>query len=104
MAWHDNIGAHFLGTSNGRVEVVDLKPQEHSVSVRLKIRIPDGAMMMLHFPFMQLKDQPAMGNEALILGAAVRTLTAKQMLKPATARLDVLYANEWLWMHKNFVA
>ena len=104
MARQDNFGVHLPGTRNRRVEVVDLEPQEHAVSVWLKTGIPDGAMMVLHIPSVQLQDQPALGDQPFILTAAMRALTTQQTLVPATARLNVTHADEWLWMHRNSLA
>ncbi len=99
MAGHDNLSVHFLGASSGRFEVLDLKPQEHAISIRLKIGISDGAMMVLHVPAVQLQNQSALRNQPFILGAAVCALTTQQALIPAAARFDITHANEWLWMH-----
>ena len=56
MAWLENLSLHFLSTDNCRFEIVDLKPQEHAVPVRLKIWITDRTVMVLHVPSVQLKD------------------------------------------------
>ena len=84
----DNLNVQFLGARNGRPEVVELEPEEDAVSMRFKIGIPDRTVMVPHIPSVQLKDQPAM-----------RTLTAKQTLIPATACFDVMHTNERLWTH-----
>ena len=76
----------------GRVEVVDFKPQEHTISMR-KVSVPNGTVMMLHVPTVQLKNQAAVRNEPLILGAAMVTLATKETLIPAAARLNVSHAN-----------
>ena len=96
MAWHDDLSLEGLSACNGRVEVVEFKPQEHAISVGRDVWIANTPMMMLHIPSVQLKDQPAMGNEPFILTAAMRALTAKETLIPATARLDIAHANERL--------
>ncbi len=98
VAWHDDLGLQ------GSVEVVKFKPQDHAVSVRPDGWIADATMVMFHVPSMQLKDQPAIRDQSLILRAAVRTLTAEETLIPATARFDVARAHERLWMHKNLGA
>ncbi len=56
-------------------------------------------MMMCHIPLMELKDQPPVENEPLIIGPSVRALAAQEPLIPAAARFDIGYANEWLWIH-----
>jgi len=57
MAGQDNLDSHGLGTRHGGVEIIDLKPQKDAVSVRLEIRVPDRAVMVLDLPFVQLEDQ-----------------------------------------------
>jgi len=104
MAWQDNLGVHRLGARNGCVEVVDLKPQEHAVSVWLKTGIPDGAVMVLHIPSVQLQDQPSSRDQPFILTATVRALTTQQTLIPATARLNITHADQGLRMHTNSLA
>jgi hypothetical protein len=104
MARLDDLGLHILSAGKCRVEVVEFKPQQHAVSVWLKIWIPDGTVVVLHIPSVQLKNQPATRYEPLILGPAVRALTVKEPLIPVTARLDVAHANEGLWTHTHSVA
>jgi hypothetical protein len=57
--------------------------------------------MMFRIPLVELEHQPTTHNEALILGSAVCALTAEQPLIPATACLNIVYADEWLRSHKN---
>ena len=101
MAWQDNLGLQFLSTRHGRVEVADFKPQEHAVSGR-DVGIANATMMMLDFPAVQLKHQPALRNEPVIIRAAVVTSTAQKPLIPATARLNIVHANQGLRSHTNF--
>jgi hypothetical protein len=56
VAWQDNLDSHFLSTSNSRVEVVDLKPKKHAVSIWLGIGVPDGPVMVLDLPPVQLQN------------------------------------------------
>jgi hypothetical protein len=104
LAWHDDLSVQVLSACNRGVEVVEFKPQEYAVSVWRDGGIPDMAMMMLHIPPVQLKNQPAVENKPLILGPAVGALAAEETLIPSTARLDIGYANKWLWIHTNLVA
>lgn len=101
MPGTNHFDLHFLGAGHRRIEVVDLKPQKHSVSVRLEIRIADRTVMVAYVPSVQLKDQSIVQNKSLILGAAVRTSTTKQTLIPTTARFDIMHANQRLWAHRN---
>ena len=103
MARQDDLCLQVRGPDNGRVEVANFKPQEHAVSGR-EVGIADGTVMMLHIPAVQLKNQPAMRNEPLILRAAMVTLTTKETLIPATARFNIAHANQGLWTHTNFAA
>jgi hypothetical protein len=57
-------------------------------------------MMVPNIPPVQLKDQFTSDNEAFILPAPVRTLTAEQSLIPAAACLNVVHADERLWIHQ----
>ena len=103
MAWHIDLSVQILSACNRHVEVVEFKPQEHAVSW-CDVGISDAGMMMLYIPSVQLKNQPALRNEPLVLGPAMGALAAKETLIPATARLDIGHANEWLWIHTNLVA
>jgi hypothetical protein len=59
MARLDNLDFHFLSACNCRVEVVELKPEKHPVSVGLEIWVTERTVMVLHIPPVQLKDEPA---------------------------------------------
>jgi hypothetical protein len=92
MARQNDLRLELCSADNGRVEVVDFKPQEDPVA-RNELWIADWAVMMLHIPAMQLKYQPAVRNQPLILRPAVPTLTA-----------NIAHANKWLWTHTELVA
>ena len=99
VARHDDLNLHRLGTCQGSVKIVDLKPEQDPVAVRLGLGITDGAMMVLDIPSVQLKDQLAPYLKTLILRPAMGTLTAEQALIPPAACLNVIHAKERLWMH-----
>ena len=103
MARQDNLSLQFLSAGQGRVEVADFKPQEHTIS-RRDAGIANATVMMLLFPAMQLKHHPSLRNEPLIVWAAVVTPTAQEPLIPATARLNIAHADQGLWVHAKFVA
>lgn len=103
MAGQDDHRLQIRGSGQGRIKVVHFEPQEHAVSGS-EVGIADRTVMMLHIPAVQLKHQPAVRNEPLILRAAMVALTTKQALIPATARLDITHADQGLWTHTNFVA
>jgi len=50
MPGKNHFDLHFLGAGHCRIKVVNLKPQKHSVSVGLEIRIADRTMMVPHVP------------------------------------------------------
>jgi hypothetical protein len=102
MAWPNDLRPQVRSARNGRVEVADFKPEEHAISMG-EVWVADGAVMMLDIPTVQLKNQPAVRNKSLILGAAMIALAAEESLIPATARLDVAHANQGLWIHRNHV-
>jgi len=60
MAGQNHLDVQFLGAGRCRFKVVQLEPQQNAVSVWLEIRIPDGAVMVLHVPTVQLKHEFAM--------------------------------------------
>jgi hypothetical protein len=60
-------------------------------------------MMMLHLPAVQLKNQPAIRNEPLIIWPPVVTLTTKEPLIPTAARLNIARANKGLRSHTKLV-
>jgi len=76
MARQNDFRLQFRGAGNGRVEVVNFKPQKHAVASR-EFPVTDRTMMVLHLPVMQLKHQPAIRNEPLIIWTAMVTLAAK---------------------------
>ena len=103
MAGQDDGGIQFRSACDGRVEVVEFKPQEHAVPVWPDGWIRDAAMMVLHVPAVELQNQLAIADEPLVFTSAVGTLAVEETLIPAAARLNVGDANEWLWIHTNLV-
>jgi hypothetical protein len=95
VARQDDLRLQFGGADNSGVEVSNFKPEKHAVSGR-ELRIANPAVMILFLPGVELKDQLAVGNEALVVRTAVGTLTAKKTLIPATARLNISRANQGL--------
>jgi hypothetical protein len=74
MARKDDLRPQLRRTGCGRIEITDLKPQEHAIS-RCDFGVADRAVMMLHIPAMQLKNESALRLEPLIVRAAMGTLT-----------------------------
>ncbi len=58
--------------------------------------------MFVCIPVVELKDELFPINEALILGASVTTLAAKEPLVPAATRFDVPNSDQRLWLHQMF--
>jgi hypothetical protein len=50
MAGSDDFNFHRFSASNGGIEIIYLKPQQDSVSIRPGVWITDAAMMMGHIP------------------------------------------------------
>ena len=88
MARPDDRSLQIGDAGNRLVEVVDFEPEEHAVTTS-QARISDSAVVMFYFPRVQLKNQPSMRHESLILRTAMITLAAKHALIPAAARLDI---------------
>src|SRR6185312_135996 len=99
MARHDDFSLQIPCARHCRVKVVQFKPEKHAISIRRDVRISDAPMVVFHIPVVQLENQPVTDNKPLVLLPAMRTLTAKQALIPATARLDVMHTNKRLWTH-----
>ena len=62
MLGHDNLHAHFSGALDDRIKVVNLEPQQYTVSVRPVITIADGTVIVFNFEAVQLKDKLALGD------------------------------------------
>lgn len=82
MLGDDDLNAHFSGALHHGVEIIDLEPQQHAVSIWLVIRATDRAVMVLHFEAVQLKDQVAVRNQLLICAATVIAPATQQTLIP----------------------
>ena len=89
MARQDDLDIHLGHALHDRVEIIDLKPQQNSVSVWFVLTIRDGAVMMFHVEAVQLENQVAIGYQLLIRGSAMIAAAAEQALIPAAACLDV---------------
>ena len=89
LSLKDDTGFQVGDTHNGVVEVVNLEPQKHAVSVGFVVRIADRAVMMLDVESVQLKNQHTVRYQTLVLFAAVRALASEETLIPAAARFDI---------------
>jgi len=100
MPGMNHFDLHFFGAVNGRIEIIEFKPQQHTIAMR-QILVTDWTVIVSDIPAMQLQDQSSIRSQTLVLGPSVRTSTTKQTLIPATARFDIVHANQRLWAHRN---
>jgi hypothetical protein len=94
-----DLGPHLVGAGHYRIEVVDLKPQQHAIAVGPFIGITDTAMMMLRVECVQLQDQRPVRDETLIFPPTMSTRAAEKAPIPAAACLDVVHGDQWLGTH-----
>jgi hypothetical protein len=99
MLGHDDLYAHFGRALHDRIEVVDLKPQQDPVPIRLVIPIADRAVMVLYVEAMQLKHKLAIHDQLFISSAPMIAPAAEHTLIPAAACFDVGHSNEGLRTH-----
>jgi len=59
MMGYDNFDAHLGGALHNRIVIVNLEPQQHTVSIRLVMAIADRAVMVFYFEAVQLKHKLA---------------------------------------------
>ena len=93
VARQHNPDTHFDRTLRNCIEIVDLKPKQHAVSVRSVVRIADPAVMMFHLEAVQLKHKLLVRDELLIGGTSMITSTAQQALVPLAARFHIGHGN-----------
>jgi hypothetical protein len=59
MARQDDLHFHFVGASDGSIEIVNFKPQEYTVAIGLVCRITDPPVVVLDLEAVQLEDERA---------------------------------------------
>jgi hypothetical protein len=99
MPRHDNLGPHFNGALYDLFKIVDLEPEQHTVSVGPVVRIAYRAVMMFHLEAMQLKHELAIRDQLFIGGASVIAPAAEQSLVPAAARFHIGHGDQRLRTH-----
>jgi hypothetical protein len=100
-----DLGSEVLRASHGRVEVIDLEPQQHAVPPRVDFRLAQRTVMVLDVPAVQLEDEPSVAvDQSLIVRSAVVAASPEQTLEPLAGRLDIVDGEEWLWAHDWTVA
>jgi len=93
MPRHHDFRAHFGSPLHDGIKIVHLKPQQHAISVWFVITISNGAVMMLRFETVQLKNKLAVPHQLFICGAAVIALATQQTLVPTAARFHIRYSD-----------
>ncbi len=99
MAGQYDLGAHFSSTFHYRVEVINLEPEQHTITVGSISAIADEAMIVLDFKTVQLQDERAILHQLLILPAAVSAAAAQQPLIPPATGFDIRDTDEGLRTH-----
>ncbi len=99
MFGQHNFHAHLSGALHHRVKVVHFEPEQDAVSVRLVSGIANPPMMVFHFKAVQLKDQLAIRDQLLVLGASMKTPAAQQALVPSAAGFHIGYCDKRLRSH-----
>jgi hypothetical protein len=99
VRWEDDIQTHRCGAGDRCVEVVDLEPQQHPVTVRAVVWLADTTVIVLDVEAVQLHHQLTAIDQALIVRAAVVAAHAQQFLIPPAAHLDVGGTDQWLGTH-----
>jgi hypothetical protein len=99
MTRQNNLCFQFGDTSHSGIEVVDFKPQEYAVAIRLVIGITDWPVVVSDLKTVQLEDEHTMRNQSLIDRTTVCAPTAQQALIPLAARFDIGHRDEGLRTH-----
>ena len=89
LTWPDNLDIHRLCSRDRSVEIFQLKPQDHSVAIRLEGRVTKRTMMMLNVPLVKLQDKSIALIESLVLRATMPACDAQKFLVPAATRFDI---------------
>ena len=102
MAGQHDLHAHLGRPLHCGVEVIHLKPEQHTITVGPVGAIADGAVMMLDFKAVQLQEEPTILHQLLILPAAVSPAAAQQPLIPPAAGFDIRDTDERLRTHDTY--
>jgi hypothetical protein len=96
---HDNLGFELLDTHHDVFEIVNLKPEQHTIAIWPVVFVTNGTVVMIDSKPVQLKDQIVPHSQSLILVSAMIAPTAEQSLIPQAADLDVGDSDKGLWSH-----
>jgi hypothetical protein len=102
MPRHDDFHAHFGAALHDLVEIVHLKPQQYTISVWLIFTIADRTVMVFYLEAVQLKDNPAIKEQLLVLRTPMATPAAQQTLIPSAACFYIGYGDERLRTHRDY--
>ena len=58
MPRHNSFGLELIDTPHSGFEIVDLKPEQHPIAIRLIVLIPNGTVVMINIKPIQLLDAP----------------------------------------------
>ena len=100
MPGQDDLHTHFGGAPHDRVKIVDLKPQQYTVSVWLVVAIANRTVMVFNVETVQLKDKLAIPDQLLIFGASMIAPAAEETLIPTATCFHIGYRDEWLRTHR----
>ena len=99
MPGYHHLNAHLSGALNHGVKIIDLEPQQHSVSIRPVVTVADPAVLVLHFEAVQLKHKLTVRYQPFIVRAPVIAPQAQQTLIPSAACFHIGYGDERLGTH-----
>ena len=99
-----NLDLHFTGALQGCVKIINLKPEQHAVSIWFVVSIADGTVIVLHFEAVQLKNKLALGDQLFVCGASMIAAAAEQTLVPAAACFYIRDGDKGLGTHVGSVS
>jgi hypothetical protein len=99
MRRHHDIDAHLCTSTDRFVEIINLEPQQDTVSIGAVVRLTDVTVIVLDLKAVQLHHKPISLNQAFVVGAAVVATDAEQLLVPTAACLNVSGTDERLRVH-----
>ena len=99
MRRHDDIDAHLCTSTDRRVEIINLEPQQDAVSIGVVVRLADATVIVLYLKVVQLHHKPISIDQAFVVGAAVVATDAEQLLVPTAAGLNISGTDKGLRVH-----
>src|SRR5215211_4405024 len=89
VRWSDDGRGEPRGALHRRVEVGDVAEPQQDAVADLAVRVADAPVVVLDLALVELQHQRPVGEEPLVLRAAVVALQAEELLVPAAGGLDV---------------